>query len=294
VRVVVQDGQMFSAATDGAQPAAVVVVGTRTLDRRGRERLARYLRDGGRVLLSLGPDVDVPTLADAVGLTIRVAPDPVVPSPDQAAIVASDRRHPVWRQLAGSRSALGRLPIERYRQLLDESGWTVLARFGGGAVALAERPVSRGTLLLFASDLDNRWNRFPLEPGFAPFMAESARYLTRDDLSPTSFVLPDVPPGVPAVPGAHVRAAAPGRQATTVVVNVDAGEADPAVLTADAFAAHLRGGAPAAAPRVDDRAQAREEQQRLWQRGLAVMLLVLVIEGLVGRTGRLRRGAETG
>lgn len=295
VDVVVQDGRAFSAApATAAAPAATVVVGTRTLDRRGRVRLAQYLREGGRVLLSLGPDVDVPTLSDAIGLAVRVAPEAVTPAADAAAIVASDPRHPVWRQLAGSRSALGRLPIERFRQLLDETDWTVLARFAGGAVALAERDVERGTLLLFASDLDNRWNRFPLEPGFAPFMVDVARYLTGGAQGRLAFVLPVVPEGVPATPGAHTLAAADGRPATTVVVNVDAAESDPATTTVEAFTAHLQPGEAVPRAEADDRARAREEQQRLWQRGLVLLLILLAAEGAIGRAGWRRRAAQTG
>jgi len=287
MRVIVEDGRRYS-ATAGEAPDFVVVIGTRTLDRRGRERLARYLTGGGRVLLSLGPDIDVPTLAETFGPGLRVRPDPIAPPADAAAIVPSDRRHPVWRQLAGSRSALGRLPIDRYRQLLDATGWDVLARFAGGAVAFAERDVERGTLLVFASDLDNRWNRFPLEPGFAPFMAETARYVTRDAVAPTSFVLPDVPAPIPPLPGAHRRPAGPGRADVTVVVNIDAAESDPTALTAEAFTAHLRPGDTVAAPVVDGEAREREAEQRLWQIGLAVMLGVLVVEGLVGRLSRPR------
>ncbi|MBP7779627.1 MAG: BatA domain-containing protein [Acidobacteria bacterium] len=294
MRVVVEDGRRFSAAGGAEAPDALIIVGTRTLDRRGRERLVAYLRDGGRVLLSLGPDVDVPTLGDALGVAIRLLPDPVVPPPDEAAIIPSDRRHPVWRQLAGSRSALGRLPIDRYRQVLDDTEWDVLARFAGGAVAFAERHVSRGTLLLFASDLDNRWNRFPLEPGFAPFIAEIAQYLTRDARTTTAFVLPDVPTAVPAVPGAHARAAGPGRPAATVVVNIDPAESDPTPGTAEAFTSRVQTAANVASARPTDEARTREAAQRLWQIGLVAMLAILVIESLVGRVSRPRRDAETG
>ncbi len=73
MRVVVEDGRRYSAATNAARPDALVVIGTRTLDRRGRERLSSYLRDGGRVLLSLGPDIDVPTLGEALGVERAVA-----------------------------------------------------------------------------------------------------------------------------------------------------------------------------------------------------------------------------
>lgn len=294
MRVVVEDGRRYSADAGTETPDALVVVGTRTLDRRGRERLAGYLRGGGRVLLSLGPDVDVPSLGDALGIAIRLLPEPVEPPADEAAIIPSDRRHPVWRQLAGSRSALGRLPIDRYRRLLDDTGWDVLARFAGGAVALAERDVEKGTLLLFASDLDNRWNRFPLEPGFAPFIAETAQYLTRDARTTSSFVLPEVPAAVPPVPGSHLRAEAPGRPAATVVVNVDPSESDPTAVTAEAFASHVRKADINGAPRPTDEARAREEQQRLWQVGLAAMLALLVLESLLGRVTRPRGGAQTG
>ena len=294
MRVLVEDGRRYSAATNAARPDALVVIGTRTLDRRGRERLSSYLRDGGRVLLSLGPDIDVPTLGEALGVNVRLRPDPVTPGPDDGAIITSDRRHPVWRQLAGSRSALGRLPIERYRQVLDDAGWEVLARFAGGAVAFAERDVAQGTVLLFASDLDNRWNRFPLEPGFAPFIAETAQYLTRDARTASAFVLPDVPAAVPATPGAHTRPAAAGQPASAVVVNIDPAESDPTAGTAEVFASHVRTTGRADAPRLTDEARAREEQQRLWQFGLVAMLAMLVAESLVGRVTRPRRDAESG
>jgi hypothetical protein len=288
--VTVTDGRRF-AGSAGDDPDVVIVVGTRTLDRRGRARLADYLRQGGRVFLSVGPETDLPTLGEALGVPLRLAPEPVEVGGDPVALVPSDRRHPIWRQLAGPRSGLGGLTIERYRPMLDTDGWTILARFAGGAVALAERPVERGRLLIFTTDLDNRWNRFPVEPAFAPFMVESARYLTRDLRAAASYVLPDVPPPVPPVPGAHRVALTPGQAPTTVVVNVDPAESDPTSGTAETFAGRVR---PSAAPGravMDDDARTREEQQRLWQLGLLVMLGVLVIESVVGRARRTRRSA---
>ena len=231
---------------------------------------------------------------EALGVNVRLLPEPVTPGPDDGAIIPSDRRHPVWRQLAGSRSALGRLPIERYRQVLDDAGWEVLARFAGGAVAFAERDVAQGTVLLFASDLDNRWNRFPLEPGFAPFIAETAQYLTRDARTASAFVLPDVPAAVPASPGAHTRPASAGQPAAAVVVNIDPAESDPTAGTAEVFASHVRTTGRAEAPRLTDEARAREEQQRLWQVGLVAMLAMLVAESLVGRVTRPRQDAQSG
>lgn len=284
--VTVVDGRRYSSAQDDPRPDVLVVVGTRTLDRRGRARLAGYLAGGGRVLLTLGPDIDVPTLAEAIGVPLRVAPEPVTFGSEPTAIVPSDRRHPVWRQLAGPRSGFGRVVVERARPLLDLDAWTVLARFEGGTAALAERVIGRGLLLAFTSDLDNRWNRFPVDPAFAPFVVESARYLARGARGTSSFVLPEVPAGVPAEPGRYEAVLVAGQPPVPVVVNVDPAESDLSTVTAEAFAAHLRVVDTAAPVPAGDDARAREEQQRLWQIGLAAMIGVLVVEGVLGRVRR--------
>ena len=74
--VSVQDGQAFSALSPQqfGQPGALILLGTNTLDRDGRDRVAGYLRDGGRVLLTLGPDIDIETLPGVVGTHPGVDP----------------------------------------------------------------------------------------------------------------------------------------------------------------------------------------------------------------------------
>jgi hypothetical protein len=282
VDVTVADGRRLDLAA--RRPDAIVVVGTRTLTRAGRASLAAYLSSGGRVWLSLGPDVDVPTLNETLGVAVRLAPDPIVASGDEAALVPSDRRHPMLRRLTGGASALNRLPIERYRRVLDEQGWDVLARFAGGSMALAERRVGDGLLVLFTSDLDNRWNRFPLEPSFAPFVVEASRYLAGGPRARASFVLPDVPEGVPATPGVHSVTTATGTR--TVVVNVNQAESDPAPMTTAAFLGRIPRTTDAPRPRAGEDARVQEDAQRLWQVGLLVMLTMLVAESLLGRGRR--------
>ena len=282
--VAVVDGRRLDLAA--TRPDALVVIGTRTLSRAARASVAGYLAGGGRVWLSLGPDVDVPTLAEVLGVPLRLAPEPVAASGDEAAVVPADRRHPMLRRLTGSASSLSRLPIERYRRVLDDQGWDVLARFAGGSVALAERRVGEGVLVLFTSDLDNRWNRFPLEPSFAPFVVETARYLTGGIRSRSSFTLPDVPDGVPALRrGPHSWPPTPGSR--TVVVNVNQAESDPA-------ATHRRGVSRPRAARPatpSRRAKSRRPGCRRTPSGcgrsaLLVMLGVLVVESLIGRGRR--------
>ena len=205
-------------------------------------------------------------------------------SSDEAALVPADRRHPMLRRLTGSASALSRLPIERYRRVLDEQGWDVLARFAGGAMALAERRVGEGVLVLFTSDLDNRWNRFPA--------GAELRALRRRD-GPLPHRRPrsrDRPSRCPTCPRAcrHARGRIGGhrhRRAGTVIVNVNArrertrrrcrGEPSWPVCRAAADR-------PAGARR---RGAGAGERQRLWQIGLLVML---------GAAGRWRASSGRG
>lgn len=289
----VTDGRRFTLG-EGRPPGAIFVVGTRTLDRNGRAALARYVRGGGHVFLTLGPDIDLPSLSEVFGSLLRVAPDPVEATGAEAALVPSDRRHPVLRQLLGSATSISRLSVERYHRLLDEQGWRVLARFAGGAVALAERPMERGTILLFASDVDNRWNRFPLEPSFAPFIVEAARYLTRDTHAASAYTLPDVPPAVTPAPGVQQLPAEDGQPARTIVINTNPRESDPAGMTTEAFLAAVPRRAAVTTSAEAREARAREADQRLWQIVLAVMLAVLVIEGVLGRRPRRLTAREPG
>jgi len=123
----------------------------------------------------------------------------------------------------------------------------------GGDAGGTERVVGKGRLLVFTSDLDNQWNRFPLHPSFVPFAIETARYLTR------------------------------GRQPHTGVPTVNDGESNPAATSVDEFKNGITRTARAdnAAPLTV--AREVEDQQRWWQVGLLVMLAALAGEALVGR-----------
>src|SRR5690606_28562689 len=110
-------------------------------------------------------------------------------------------RHPVFRPFSQPASALGDVTVQRYRPLDERDGRRVLARFSGGAVALAEQRVGQGRLLVFTSDLDNQWNRFPLRPSFVPFIVEALGYLTAGVRTTTAWELPSRPAGLGAEAG---------------------------------------------------------------------------------------------
>ena len=273
------EGRAFSALTaaEFGEPGAVVLLGTSTLDRSGRERVASYLRGGGRVLLTLGPDVDTATLADTVATTIGIEGDAAQQSGRTVTLVAVDARHPIFRPFLNPSGALGDVYVEQYRRLTLQSGQTVLARFSGAGDAIVEQAVERGRLIVFASDLDNRWNRFPLNPSFVPWAIETARYLTQGREQRQSFTLPDVPPGAQSHPGVQQLG---GR---TVAVNPDVRESNPSRTTVDEFMAGITRLNQVAAVRAQAVAREQEERQRLWQFGLLAMFVALAGEGFIGR-----------
>ncbi|MGQ0734721.1 MAG: BatA domain-containing protein [Acidobacteriota bacterium] len=293
------DGRAFSALepTRLADVGALVVLATRTLDRRGRTLVAEHLQGGGRVLLTLGPEVDVATLGDTVGQSLGVGSQVVSVSGGPVTLIAVDARHPIFRPFSAPGAALGDLRVTRYRPLSADNSSTVLARFSDGATAMTEQAVGDGRLLIFASDVENQWNRLPLSPAFVPWSIETVRYLTQARVRRQEYVIPDIPRGVPRTPGVYTvdparsissepgpaMPATPASGAFLAAVNVDIRESNPARISAAEFlAAITRRG------RRETAAQAQldvqlEEQQRLWQLGLAVMLAALVAEGLIGR-----------
>lgn len=277
----VVDGRALSAwsAAEMARQAAVVLIGTRTMDRRGRELVRQYLEAGGQVLLTLGPDVDPISLGDVLGVDPGVSAEAVKPPGGQAALVASDARHPIFRPFLTQAGALGDVLVEQYRRLGGEGGRTVLARLTGGDIALTEQRAGTGRLLVFASDLDNQWSRFPLHPSFVPFAVETARYLTEGRRRPQAWVLPDVPPGALPVPGVQVV----GADRERIAVNVDTRESNPAATSPEEFTGGISriNRVASGGPLADVRRE--EERQRLWQFGLGLLLVALAAEGLVAR-----------
>ena len=127
---------------------------------------------------------------------------------------------------------------------------------------MTEQAVGRGRLLMFASDLDNHWNRFPLNPGVRA-------------LGDRNGALPDAGPA-PAVrfhaAGRAVRRAGRARRADSrrrksvrhagqerrVAVNLDIRESNPARTSVEEFTAGITRLNQVAAGRI----QARHESRR--------------------------------
>jgi hypothetical protein len=249
----VRDGREVAIGNprDVSRMAAMFVLGTRTLDRGGRELIHNYLANGGQVLLAMGPDVDPGTLSDVLGVRLSFGDAPV--KTPGATMIASDGRHPIFRPFLNASGALGDVQVEQHRRLNDQGEQTVLARFSGGDAALVEQTVGQGRLLVFTSDLDNQWSRFPLNPSFVPFTVETARYLTR------------------------------GRRPVQVETVADVRESNPAATTVEEFTNAVERTNRSALQVAGNGARDIEDRQRWWQIGLTLMLVALAGEALLGR-----------
>jgi hypothetical protein len=107
--------------------------------------------------------------------------------------------------------------------------------------------------MIYTSDLDNAWSRFPLNPAFVPFAVEATRYLARH----------------------------PGEGEAETVVALR--ESNPASTTPEEFASAIDRISRATLREARGGAREVENQQRWWQVGLLVMLAALAGEALIGR-----------
>jgi Aerotolerance regulator N-terminal/von Willebrand factor type A domain len=277
------------ASTDAAVLAshpAVLLLSTRGLERRGRETLASYTRSGGGLLIAAGPEIDGDVVADVLGQgsTLRVVSTPGA-RPSPRVLAPADARHPVFQRFAGTTATFGLVTFQQAARISGAECQT-LARFTTGETALLECPAGDGRALVLASDLDNRWNDFPLHASFVPFLHEAMRYLGSGRAHAVEYVVADAPAAAKHTPGVvTVPAERPGAAPRTIAVNVDPREADPARLSADDFQSAVTRLKDAGQSDARVEARQQEDRQHLWQYALAVMALLLVGEGwLAART----------
>ena len=263
-------------AEELSKNAAIVLLTTRGFDRRVRDAFAAYLAHGGGVLVAAGPEVDPSVLAGI--LDWREAPRPIDRQDKPLALSATDLRHPIFRPFGGLSANLGQARFDRLWRV-DPNGWNVAARFTDGTPALLERADGSGRLALFASDVDRRWNDFPLHPAFVPFAIESVRYVIGGDRAGRDYTVSQAPAGAQPRPGVY--RIPPDNRA--VVVNVDPRESGTTRMTPDEFQGMLQHVEVPAAAAANVRAQQAEARQHYWQYGLMLMLVTLVAESFVGK-----------
>lgn len=266
--------QRLTQALDEADVA--IVLSTRGIERDGPDAIASFRRRGGGVLLAAGPTAEPAVLAAMLdaGETRAIAG-----AAEPQSIVVADTRHPVFASLGPLAGALGSARVIR-SMFLDAATSLVLARFTNGAPAIVERPRegAEGRTLVLTTDMANTWNDLALHPAFVPLVHEMTAHVDGRPGLAREYVI--------GAPGAPVErpgvATAAGREGWRAAVNVDPGESDSAVFLDDEARERVV---------VDERAEAqataalieREAAHPLWRYVIAVMLAVLLVEGLFGR-----------
>ena len=180
-------------------------------------------RKGGGVLVAAGADIDGEVVAEALGgATMTIVP-PAAGGSRSAAACARWRRP--TSAIPCSQSFGGPI-VARPREVSprrDDSRGTAARRWRvsrPAKPALVDCDAGTGRALVLASDLDNRWNDFPLHATFVPFVHEAMRYLSggRPLVGLSGGA---VPAGVPPVPGvaplAPARARRPGSWRSTSI-----------------------------------------------------------------------------
>ena len=206
---------------------------------------------------------------------------PAITSADRqgpAILAATDTRHPIFQPFGALSANLGQVSFTRTWRIEPVAGWRILARYTDGVPALIERAAGRGRLILFTSDLDRRWNDFPLHPSFVPFVQETMTYLGGRAPASSMYLVSDVPSGVEPRPGVVTL---PDKR--TVAVNVDARESAIDRIEPTEFRRLLARTAVDGGSRGERLAAQVEAHQNYWQYGLALMLIALAAESVIGR-----------
>ncbi len=263
-------------AADMAANRAVLLLSTRNLDRRARDMLIAFVREGGGLFVAAAADVEPDVLATVMQWKDFSA---VEQAADGAVLAATDLRHPIFRAFGPLAANLGQVRFSRAWHVRTE-GWDVAARFTDGSPALLERREGKGRVLVFASDFDRRWNDFPLHPAFVPFAQEAVRHITSGPEGRRDYAIADAPRGARPEPGAYTLPG-DGRQVT---VNVDARETSASRISAEEFTAMVQRSDRQLVAPVERRAQQLEGRQNLWRYGLLLMLVALAGESVAGRT----------
>jgi len=257
-------GQLSRAPLDHA--GALVLANVASLDGSAITHVERFLRRGGRVLVTMGDQVDIEHVGRDWSF-LPVQPTGVLPASARSAayeMVVEMPDHPIFK---------GRLDFSATRffsfvssdpTALRHQG-RVLASFSNGSPAMIEgsfaRPLGRGpNVILLTTGLDADWSNLPHRRVFVPLVDRIARYLTRRRLDQRTVVIgrPVRFSGPAALDGTQMTITAPDGQGQNLTARLDAAsgqavvdyqstdhlglyrvQADPRFDNAEAFAVNL-------------------------------------------------------
>jgi hypothetical protein len=185
------------------------------------EALKRFVSAGGGLLVVLGDHANWGTDSNNM---LPGVPGNIVDRPGRGASLAElDYSHPILEVFKAPRS--GNLSIARFfryrtvtmrpeaapaKDSKQLPAQRVIARFDDGAVAMAERTLGTGHVILWASTLDNYWNDLAKKSVYLPFVHQIVRHLATYE-EPANWVTI----GGVVDPGHLLQAAGMGLQAGT-------------------------------------------------------------------------------
>jgi Mg-chelatase subunit ChlD len=176
-----------------ARQAGVVILNDVQVPDDLADRLARFVRDGGGLLIATGSEATWPSrLADVVPALPGDLVDRTMAAPSR--LGGLEYSHPVFEPFRAPRSGdFSAARFYRYRSSLQPAG-QVLARFDDGTPALLERKAGAGRTVMWTSGLDLDWNDMPVKPVFLPFVHTLTKYLADYAEAPASLTVGQVIP----------------------------------------------------------------------------------------------------
>ena len=141
--------------------------------------LERFVSEGGGLIVALG---EASGRNSFTGDAARLLPAPPGESTDRArdwggTLSYLDYGSPVFGIFGAPHSGdFSATKFFRYRTFEEPIASGTLARFDDGAVALAEKTIGDGRVLVWTSTLDTFWNDLALQPVFLPFLHQLVKY----------------------------------------------------------------------------------------------------------------------
>lgn len=169
---------------------SVVVVNDRSVPGGNTARALRsYVEAGGGLLVVMGERIGWPQeLADLLPGAFTEPRDRTDGRGGRLGHLDYD--HPIFEIFRGPRSGDftgARFFRSRELQVPDSTASRVLARYDDGSVALAEKRVGEGRVLIWTSTLDAFWNDLAQQPVFLPFIHQLVRYASGRTETVSSF-----------------------------------------------------------------------------------------------------------
>jgi len=325
-RVETREAARLSADDLAARPVVVLDEAAPPSGATGR-RLRELVQDGGGLFVVLGEQAAATSWqGEAAGLLPGAFGPAVDRSSDWGGTLAAvDYAHAVFEVFRGPHGGdFSTARFFRYRPLAATEG--VLARFDDGGVALAEKTVGKGHVLVWTSTLDASWNDLPLQPVFLPFLHRLVQHAAGhveappwhtvgealDLSSDKALRLADAVVIGPSGEKSRLAAGSKGLELTApgfyevrsletsapvqlAAVNVDPAESDLAALDPEELAGTLtRAGHEAAARRTEPAPTTEEHEgrQALWRGVLMAAFVLLAAETVLSNRLSARAGAK--